>query len=182
MTMNILFLGDSLIEFFDWEERFPDHQIANLGVAGESVGGLLSRVIKILETHSGVELIFIMSGINNLAMDDDEFFNSYRIILERLSFAYHRAEIYVHSLLPVVVDFISSESIDHANENLKALAEEMNLHYLDVYSKFIDTKGRAIKEYLLDDGVHLSGAGYDVWARVVEEVIKSFKPPPAKPV
>jgi lysophospholipase L1-like esterase len=172
MTMNILFLGDSLIEFFDWQERFPEHRVANLGVAGESVGGLLSRVIKILETHSDVEMIFIMTGINNLAMGDDEFFNFYRVILERLSFAYHRAEIYMHSLLPAEVDFITRASIDRTNDTLKALAEEMNVHYLDVHTKFIDTKGRTIREYLLDDGVHISRAGYDVWARVVEEVIR----------
>jgi hypothetical protein len=39
--MNILFLGHSLIEFFDWQKRFPDHLAVNLGKAGESVEGLL---------------------------------------------------------------------------------------------------------------------------------------------
>jgi lysophospholipase L1-like esterase len=171
--MKILFLGDSLIEYFDWEERFPDHQVENLGVAGESVQGLLSRVVKILSAHSDVELIFIMTGVNNLAMGDTEFFNFYRVILEKLSFVYHRAHIYVQSLLPSLIEFISDTSIIDANSELEKLSKEMDVQYLDVYSKFTDTGGRPIKEYLLDDGVHVSGAGYDVWARVVEEIINS---------
>ena len=171
--MKILFLGDSLIEYFDWKERFPDHQIENLGIAGESVKGMLSRVVKILSAHSDVELIFIMSGINNLAMGDTEFFNFYSVIVEKLSFVYHRAHIYVQSLLPTLVEFISDASIIDANSELEKLSQEMEVNYLDVYTKFIDTGGRPIKEYLLDDGVHVSRAGYDVWARVVEEVINS---------
>jgi len=171
--MKILFLGDSLIEYFDWKERFPDHHVENLGIAGESVQGLLSRVVRILSAHSDVELIFIMSGINNLAMGDAEFFNFYRVILEKLSFVYFRAGIYVQSLLPALVEFISDAQIIDANSELERLSQEMDVHFLDVYSKFVDAGGRPIKEYLLDDGVHVSRAGYDVWARVVEEVINS---------
>jgi lysophospholipase L1-like esterase len=171
--MKILFLGDSLIEYFDWKGRFPDHQAENLGVAGESVQGLLSRIVKILPDHSDIDLIFIMTGINNLAMDDTEFFNFYRVIIEKLSFVYLRADIYVQSLLPVLVEFISDESIIDANNELEKLSREMDVHYLDIHTKFIDTVGRPIKEYLLDDGVHVSRAGYDVWAKIVEEIINS---------
>ena len=59
--MDILFLGDSLIEYFDWNERLPGHNIVNLGIAGESVQGLLSRVMKISETSQNAEMIFIMT-------------------------------------------------------------------------------------------------------------------------
>ena len=44
MAPHLLFIGDSLIQFFDWQKRFPAYQITNLGVAGESVQGLLARI------------------------------------------------------------------------------------------------------------------------------------------
>jgi len=175
--MKILFLGDSLIEYFDWAGRFPEHQVANLGIAGESVQGLLSRVVKILSAHSDIDMIFIMSGINNLAMGDTEFINFYRVIVEKLSFVYRRADIYVQSLLPTLVEFISVESILDANRGLEQMSRELDVHYLDVYSRFVDPSGRPVKEYILDDGVHVSGTGYDVWARAVEEVINSPRTP-----
>lgn len=171
--MKILFLGDSLIEYYDWKARFPDHDVENLGVAGESVQGLLSRVVRILTAHSGIEMIFIMTGINNLAMGDTEFFNFYRVIIEKLSFVYHRAAIYVQSLLPALVDFIPDGSIMEANRELEKISQEMNVHYLDIYGKFVDANGMPVKEYLMDDGVHVSREGYDVWAKTVEEVIHS---------
>lgn len=169
--MRLLFMGDSLIEYFDWQERFPDHNVANLGVAGESVEGLLSRVVRINDVSPGPDMIFIMSGINNVAMGDTEFIDFYRIILEKLSSACPDAKICINSLLPVSVDFISNESVCRVNESLKKLAEDMNADYVDMYSRFVDTKGRPVREYLLADGVHLSRTGYDVWSNVVEQVI-----------
>jgi len=169
--MNILFVGDSLIEYLDWQERFPDHTVTNLGAAGESVQGLLSRTVIIKEVCSDADFIFVMSGINNVAMGDNDFIDFYKIIIEKLSILYPDARIFINSLLPVSVDFISYELIQRTNEFLKVLADKMNVLYLDIYRKFIDTKGMPIREYLLEDGVHLSRAGYAVWSRVIGNVI-----------
>ncbi|MEK6582257.1 MAG: GDSL-type esterase/lipase family protein [Nitrospirota bacterium] len=172
--MNILFLGHSLIEFYDWQKRFPAHKAVNLGVAGETVEGLLSRIDRITKEHPSADLIFIMTGLNNIAMDDFGFLGSYKKILEKLSPAYPSAKIFMHSILPVIVDFISNETIKNVNKSLEKLAVETDIEFLDIYNLFIDKKGRAIKDYLLDDGVHLSDKGYEVWAEVVEEVIEQM--------
>jgi lysophospholipase L1-like esterase len=169
--MDILFIGHSLIEFFNWQGRFPAHRVANLGVAGESVEGLLSRIERITKKYPTAQLIFIMSGINNIAMEDFDFLGSYKKIIERLSTTYPRAQIFVNSLLPTCTDFISDESIRDVNKSLKEIAEDAGAEYLDIYRLFIDANGRAKKDYLLDDGVHLSDKGYAVWARVVDEII-----------
>jgi lysophospholipase L1-like esterase len=171
--MNIIFLGDSLIEYFDWQERFPEHRIANLGIAGESVEGLLSRVVKIKDSFPEADVIFIMSGINNVAMGDVDFFNFYNVILERLSSSYPHAKIHVHSLLPTAVSFISGESVLKVNDSLKELALNHGAEYIDIHKRFIDTRGKTIKEYLMDDGVHISGTGYDVWSRVIEGIVNA---------
>ncbi len=170
--MNILLIGDSLVEYFDWQERFPDHNIVNLGVAGESVEGLLSRTAHIKDNCPEADIIFIMSGINNVAMGDLDFAGPYRIILEKLAGFYPDAGIYVHSLLPVRVDFISDDSIRSINSILRTMAHETGAAYLDIYSRFVDTQGRPIREYLMDDGVHLSAQGYIVWSNLLEGIIE----------
>jgi len=170
--MKILFIGHSLIEFFDWQKRFPIHEAVNLGVAGETVEGLLSRLDGIIKNYSSADLIFIMTGLNNIAMDDFGFISSYEKILKKLSSAYPTAKIFMNSILPVIMDFISNETIKNVNKSLKELAGEAGVESLDIYNLYVDEKGRVIRDYLLDDGVHLSNKGYEVWAKVVEEVIE----------
>lgn len=169
--MNILLLGDSLIEYFDWQKRFPGHRCVNLGMAGESVGGLLARIGSTKHLCPEADLIFIMSGINNVAMEDTGFLDHYRTIIEQLQAAYPHARQYINSLLPTAVDFISNAAIMEVNTLLKALAEEAGAEFLDIYSRFTDRKGDPIREYLLDDGVHLSSAGYAAWAAALEKTI-----------
>ncbi|MBI5098605.1 MAG: GDSL family lipase [Nitrospirae bacterium] len=172
--MNILFLGHSLIEFFDWQKRFPGYTVRNLGVAGESVEGLLSRLDRIKKTYPEADLIFIMTGLNNIAMEDFDFLDSYREIITKLSVAYPKANMFIHSLLPVLVDFISNESILNVNDSIKALAGEMRVEFMDVHKLFIDYQGKPVKDYLLDDGVHLSDEGYNVWSGALEAIINRY--------
>ena len=173
IEVSIQKLGDSLIEYFDWQERFPQHNVGNHGVAGESVGGLLSRVVRMNEIFPAADRIFIMTGINNVAMDDLEFMEFYRGVLEKLNSFYPDAKIYLHSLLPTLIDFISNASVRAINHEIEKLARDSGVEYVDMYSRFIDTGGRPIKEYLLDDGVHISRTGYDVWAKVIEQQLSA---------
>lgn len=169
--MNILFIGHSLVEFFDWQKRSPAHRVANLGVAGETVSGLLSRVSRITEEHKAADLIFIMSGLNDVAMEEFGFIGEYKEIVVRLKTAYPDARIFINSLLPTSVDFISDTSIWDVNSSLKELAGESGVEYLDIYRDFTHDDGKVIREYLLADGVHLSDKGYQVWSDVLEGVI-----------
>jgi lysophospholipase L1-like esterase len=47
------------------------------------------------------------------------------------------------------------------------------VEYLDLFSLFMGHDSAPIKDYLLDDGVHLSNKGYIVWSGAVEEWIRS---------
>ena len=68
-------------------------------------------------------------------------------------------------------DFISNESILNVNDSIRDLARKMRVEFVDVHKYFIDKQGIPVKDYLLDDGVHLSDEGYNVWSGVLEEII-----------
>ncbi len=169
--LNILFLGHSLIEFFDWEERFPGHNVANLGVAGETVEGLLGRLDRVITRHPSADLIFIMTGTNDIAMEYLDFIIPYGVLIDRLNAAWPDARIHTHSVLPIMIEWIDPQVIEDANRAIQELASEKGVEYIDLYSRFVDEEGMPVREYFLDDGVHLSDRGYEVWAGVLETLI-----------
>jgi lysophospholipase L1-like esterase len=168
---HILFIGDSLVEFFDWQKRFSGHTIANLGIAGETVEGLYSRIRKIIRKFPSPDLILIMTGINNVAMEDLGFLDSYRKVVEALSSAYPHTRIVLHTLLPTLLPWIPKETIREMNRLLHKIAQEMHTEVLDLHNRFVDPQGNPIKDYLLPDGVHLSEKGYARWAEVLTRII-----------
>ena len=168
---NILFIGDSLVEFFDWQKRFPGHTIANLGTAGETVEGLHSRIGKIIREYPSPDLVLIMTGINNVAMEDLGFLDSYQGIVEALSSAYPHARIVLHTLLPTLLSWIPKATLREVNRSVHKIAQETNTEVLDLHPVFVDPQGNPIKDYLLPDGVHLSEKGYARWAEVLTRIL-----------
>ena len=168
MNNHLVFIGDSLTEWYDWQDRFPAYRATNLGISGETVEELLDRRDFIRERVQGPSVIFLMTGINNILSERYDITVPYREIVRNLKTWYKGATVVVQSLLPVDMPWISNDTIRTINRHLADLAREQAAEYLDVYGHFVDENGRPIRGLLSDDGVHLANKGYEVWAAVVE--------------
>jgi len=173
---KILLFGDSLFAFFDWQKRFPGEKIFNLGVSGETVEGLLARLERETPPSTEADLVFFMTGINNVAGGDVDFLPTYRRVVHRTKSAYPQIAIFVHSLLPTRLEWIDNTTIEKINEGLQALAREEEITFIDIHRRFLDRDGRARADYLLADGVHLSPLGYRAWAEALEHFIAASEP------
>ena len=164
---QLIFIGDSLTEWGDWQRRFPDYAVTNLGISGETVEGLLARRERIRAQVENPGHIFLMTGINNIANEQYDIIEPYRELVRNLTTWYKRSTLVVQSILPVELTWISNDVIKNTNCRLEQIAREYNAEYLDVYTAFVDPS-----ECLQDDGVHLSRQGYDVWTQEVDRFLK----------
>jgi lysophospholipase L1-like esterase len=170
MAKQFLLIGDSLIEFFDWQKRFPNEQVYNFGSAGETAEGLFSRLPNIIDRIESPDLVMIMTGTNNIAMEDYGFLFTYDKIIDLLQTNYEQASIVMTSLLPIELFFLG-DAVPRANKRLKDNARHKNIIYLDLYPLFLGEDSKAITAYYEADGVHLSEEGYEVWARALEDTV-----------
>jgi lysophospholipase L1-like esterase len=170
MTQQFLFIGDSLIEFFNWQERFPDKKVFNYGIAGETAEGLLARLPGIIARVQSPDLIMIMTGINNVAMEDYGFLFTYEKIISRVQETYGQVTIAMASLLPINLSFLG-DAVPRVNKRLKEVSQNYNIIFLDLYPLFLDDNLRIITSCFETDGVHLSDKGYEVWANALENTI-----------
>ncbi len=169
---NLVFIGDSLTQWCDWERLFPRHRVTNLGVSGETVEGLLARGERIRAALENPDYLFLMTGVNNIATEQYDIIPSYRELVRNLTTWYKKSKVVVQSILPVELTWIGNNVIKDANRRLERIALEYGAEYLDVYSLFVDPTGRPLSECLQDDGVHLSRQGYDVWTKEVKRFLK----------
>jgi lysophospholipase L1-like esterase len=172
---NLVFLGDSLTEWFDWQRRFQQHHVTNLGISGEPVEGLLDRRERIRATIVNPDFIFLMTGINNLAMGQYDIIVPYREIVRNLTTWYKKAVLVIQSILPADLTWIDNTVVKDTNRQLEQIAGEHGASYLDIYSLFVDSEGNPYRGYLSDDGVHLASKGYDVWSNEVESFLKNHQ-------
>ena len=175
--MKLLFIGDSLIEFYNWQARFPNYPVSNLGVAGETVEELLDRTKIIIKRRPAPDMILIMIGTNNMVMENFTFIPAYEKIIETFRTAYPQTTTVITSLLPMQVQWLEGTAIQRINDRLATLASDKGVQFLNVYQHFIDEQGQVRRNYFLEDGVHLSNEGYSAWSAAVEKFLGATEGP-----
>ncbi len=176
-ALKILFIGDSLIEFCNWQEYLPEHKVTNLGRAGETVEGLLGRLESICRRHGQADRIVLMTGTNNIGMEDYGFLVNYEKILVRLYKQYPGAGLIVTSLLPLRLPWLDDSAVPRLNRELEKLCTDLNATFHDLYHRFTANRpladDRCFAGYYLEDDVHLNGHGYAAWARSLAPLLIS---------
>jgi lysophospholipase L1-like esterase len=166
---EILFMGDSLTGFYDWQNRFPGFIVQNLGNAGEPVEGLIERLGK-LRFLKSPDYLFLMTGINNLRRGDHDIVERLREVADFLAAEIKNGVVVLQSILPVT-HWVPPAVIEEVNLALRRMAQAHGMTYLDLYILFLDKEGRPDPGLYEEDGVHLSGKGYTIWSGAVEDYL-----------
>lgn len=163
---TFLFLGDSLIADYDWQERMHHFKIINNGIPGETVQGLLNKIPSIVESVQNPELVLLMIGTNNLIIEDFNFLDTLRQIIVKLTASYPTAEVITNSLLPCHLPWVSMETLNRMNQEIMEMAQQTGSCYLDMFSKLTPTP-----DYFQHDGVHLQPKTYELWSKNILEFV-----------
>jgi lysophospholipase L1-like esterase len=121
------------------------------------------------------EIIFVLIGINDLirGVEDETLLANQQLIVRYLRQVHPQTKIVVQSILPHSAEKVTWEGRDRLvsipnsrikelNKQLKAIAKDESVIYLDLYPLFADADGN-LKTELSTDGLHLNPQGYSVW-------------------
>ena len=172
--LKLLMLGDSLVEWGDWKELLPGITVINRGVAGEQVDGLSARLAGEVETVPVVDHVLIMAGTNDLLMGNTFFSAIFRSMLPRLSMLCPDTQITLNSIMPMSLPMLSLEDIAEINAGLRSVAGQSDCLFLDMRKPFEEQCLPITRPGFLNDGVHLSTLGYQVWANEIKAHLQSL--------
>lgn len=168
---SIIFLGDSITEFCNWNELFGQNNIINRGISGDTLDGILFRIDEIIEKKP--KKIFLMIGINDLSKGKgvDQILIEYDFLIKKLNTELDDTIIYIQSILPAKRNTLSNTEIKRVNIGLKNITKKYNVNYIDLNSSFLSKNDELSDNYSLD-GLHLNGEGYLLWKKIINNYVK----------
>jgi len=173
-TTDIIMLGNSITNGGEWHELFGSTRFKNRGISSDGIDGVRDRVDPILAGHPAK--IFLMIGINDIARDmpADTVAAKIMNLADYVRVKSPRTQLYVQSVLPyngVFNRFTGLKGkeprIVDVNDMLRNGAAAHGYTYVDLFSSFADTDGMLDTRYT-NDGLHLTGAGYLLWASLLQ--------------
>jgi lysophospholipase L1-like esterase len=171
----IIFLGDSQVEQAEWHELFGDQPaVLNRGISGDYTAGVRERLGEVLR-HKPSKL-FLLVGVNDLffGKKPDEIAVDYQAIAQRTRSDSPNTELFLLSVLPVnnaVRDVgLQNTAVQALNENIRQIARNFAIPYLDLYTPLTDANGNLAAKFT-DDGLHINGLGYAVLRNEIGKVM-----------
>ena len=172
---DIVFLGNSITFWAEWQALLDNRHAKNRGIPGETSYGVLERLDEV--TGGKPAKVFLMIGINDLARNTpvSVLLTNCGRIISRIKAESPATKIYVQSMLPVNQSFnkLTGHTSKHAlirevNSGLEKLAAMEKVIFIDLYSHFTDADARLKREFTWD-GVHLTADGYAKWGEILKQ-------------
>ena len=171
--LDVLLVGDSItIQWGDsWKRHFPELKAVNIGIGGDKTQNVLWRL-----DHGAVEglqprFIVLMIGNNNMFFTPETGIEpaarGITLCVRNLRERFPRAKVVVAKILPAHAPgnrFYEDIRKTNAALDVEKLDQDPQVALLDFWSEFIQADGTLRKELCSADGIHLSPAGYAIYA------------------
>ncbi|WP_405609268.1 GDSL-type esterase/lipase family protein [Polaribacter sp. Asnod1-A03] len=170
---SIVFLGDSITEFCNWNEFFMQLNIKNRGISGDVIEGVFNRLDEIIAAKP--QKIFLMIGTNDLGnrRSIHQITSDYEKLINILITKMPETTLYLQSILPTKNSLNRDNNIIIAiNKEIEMLANKNSLIYINLFDTF-KTANNQLNMSLSYDGLHLNGKGYLLWKDVIIEYVES---------
>ncbi|MCQ2432516.1 MAG: GDSL-type esterase/lipase family protein [Clostridia bacterium] len=160
----LVFLGDSITAYCDLPAYYPGFVTVNGGIPGDTAEGLYGRW---RESFQGItpDGILVHIGINDLLLGhgETETIDTIRLMLEDIKCSYPGAGLYLQSLYPLCDSpaLTLTGHIRSVNAELKAMADELGIVYINMFDILAEDDGRLPEDYTFD-GIHPNGTAYQI--------------------
>jgi lysophospholipase L1-like esterase len=189
---RVVFLGDSITDFWRLNEYFPNKDFVNRGISGQITGQMLGRFLNDVVSIRPAAVL-VLAGTNDIARGVDIVTIESNISAMCDLADHYKIKVILASVLPVhdynmAVSPAYEQSkkrpplvIRALNEWLTGFCQKRGYAYLNYFQPLLDTRVMLTKEYS-DDGLHPNPAGYRVMAPLaLSSIEKALGPNQVQP-
>lgn len=176
-NVDLIFIGDSITQGWEgagkeaWAKHYDKRNAVNLGIGGDRTQHVLWRLDNGNIDGIQPKLAVLMIGTNNSnGMDNtaEEIGAGISAIVNKLREKLPQTKVLVLAVFPRgEKPNPQREKNAKASEIAAKLADNQNVFFLDIGSRFLTPDGTLPRE-IMPDLLHLSPKGYEIWAEAIE--------------
>ena len=172
---SIVFTGSSSIRL--WEnlpQYFPGKNILNRGFGGSQTFEVTHFADRLIAPYKPKQVI-IYVGDNDLAAgkSPEEVFADFKALYHKIKENTPKANVTFISIKPSPSRKQYYAAIQQTNSLIKDFLEsQKKTAFVDIYTPMLGPNGKPKPELFRPDSLHMTTAGYDIWAQVLKPYLK----------
>ncbi len=176
---DIIFLGNSITDGGEFAELFGMPNIKNRGISSDVMSGVTKRLDQVMRGKPAK--LFLLIGINDVAhkLTVSQLSSRYSALVKRIRVLSPDTKVYLQSIMPVNNDFKryktlygKEQIIRDFNREISHIASEEGCTYIDLTEELADPDTGKLRKEFTNDGLHLTGAGYKAWIKVLNPYVR----------
>lgn len=174
---GVVFVGSSSIRLWDLQQYFPQMTPppVNRGFGGSQLPDCLRHLDRlVLSRQPGTVVLYC--GDNDIAAGRSprQVHEDFCEVARRLHDRTPRARLIYIAIKPSIARWSLAAPMREANRLIQAeCGKHPLLRYVDVWAPMLNQQGGPRQELFVQDGLHLSDAGYRLWRRLVQAAIEA---------
>lgn len=180
---QVIFIGDSITQGWEgagkdvWEQYYAKRNTVNLGIGGDRTQHVLWRLDNGNLDGLKPKAAVVMIGTNNSNGEDNtpgQIVEGVTAIVKKLREKLPDTKVLLVAIFPRSENFTAQRGkILQVNQVLRRLADDKNVFWIDFGHQFVNSDG-LIPADLMPDYLHLTKAGYALWAEELEGKLSSI--------
>jgi len=172
-----IFYGSSSIRLWDTlGDDFKELSPVNMGFGGSTLAACVWFFDRIMPGYQPKRLV-VYAGDNDLGdgRHPEEVFIFFQQLAVRVQSRFGNLPCYYISLKPSISRHYLIDQFRFTNGLIeKEIADNLtNWRYIDVFNPMLNVGGQPQPHFFLDDGLHLSTAGYALWKTTIDREINA---------
>lgn len=170
---GVLFVGSSTIRLWPTADRFPGLPVINRGFGGSRIPDVLHYLDDaVLEYRPSVVVFYAGDNDINSGRTPAQVAADYRTFVERVAATRADTQFIFLPIKPSIARWAIWPAMREANDLVREYSDtDPRLHYADVATPMLTAEGQTQPHLYVEDGLHMSEAGYDLWTSVLAPVI-----------
>ncbi len=165
--IDVVFLGDSLTEFYDVVKYYPEYKVLNRGIGGDTSFGVEKRLKEsVFDANPKVTTMLIGANNQNSLMDN------YEKILQSFKQNAPDMKVVLLSLTSMTDNWGKfNQKAKENNVKIKEYANTYGYEFVNLYDPLLDENTNELKRECTIDGGHLTDKGYEIVTNQIKPVL-----------
>ncbi len=178
----ILFVGSSSIRLWNTQESFPELTIINRGFGGAHISDVNFFIEQTTLKYSA-SIILFYCGDNDIAGEKapEQVLSDYKLFVKKVHENRTDTKILFLPIKPSILRWSFWPEMEAANKLIADYSDTNELlYYIDLASPMLAESSPPPADLFIEDGLHLSKQGYDMWVNILDPILNNLLIGPPK--